>query len=512
MTIMRMLALAWVASAVGTPHAVAQKPPQHRAKLPWYVTAGAIHRVTLKPSTKYWRFEHLSLNPTEARRQMLQWRSEGISALEIFAPEEGGNSYDGLDAKDRFQLDPNLGSIADFRRLVALAHSLDMRAITFQNLGYSAVDAPVFEKAEDEVRQGKSAQESDFFYWNKTVDAPPPASSNSYFFVRPALPGYDPAKNELWQWSDRAHAYYWTRWPGKDANGNTIHLPQYNWTARAWPDEAARTVRFWMNTGLDGMVLDAVNWYAGADWQKVNQTLTHVIASYGDELSQPEGGGGFHDDPVGWVKEGNFTNIYDYGLGIWWSKNERSLITSVQQGKPEMLEEALRDYHDRVVAAGGTLYFPVPQFENPDDQIFAEALIATLGDLPCYCDPVGRITAPAPDIPELLKLKPQHPALFQNSLRRRVATGDDANVYAVERYAADDSERLLLLFNFSHDVVTTSVDVGALRGRQLEDLIARGQQPIAGNHLVIRLSPHGYRIFEVLGYRAVAAAMKSVAQ
>ena len=86
--------------------------------------------------------------------------------------------------------------------------------------------------------------------------------------MRPDLPGYDPARNELWQWSDRAQAYYWTRWPGKDVNGNTIHLPQYNWSAHAWPDEAARTVRFWMNTGLDGMIVDAVNWYAGFDWNK----------------------------------------------------------------------------------------------------------------------------------------------------------------------------------------------------------------------------------------------------
>src|ERR1700748_1392933 len=73
---------------------------------PWYISAAAIHRVMLKPHGRYWRFEHLAMDPDNAKQQMLEWKNQGITALEIFAPEEGGNSYDGLDAKDRFRLDP----------------------------------------------------------------------------------------------------------------------------------------------------------------------------------------------------------------------------------------------------------------------------------------------------------------------------------------------------------------------------------------------------------------------
>ena len=98
-----------------------------------------------------------------------------------------------------------------------------------------------FEKAEDAVRKRQATKESEMFFWSKRPDALKPASSNSYFYCRPDLPDYQPTKNEFWQWSDRAQAYYWTRWPGKDANGNTIHLPQYNWSGtpgqarpRAW--------------------------------------------------------------------------------------------------------------------------------------------------------------------------------------------------------------------------------------------------------------------------------------
>ena len=466
-------------------------------RLPWYVTAGAIHRVTLKPQTRYWRFEHLSIDPAAARQQMVTWKNEGITALEIFAPEDGGNSYDGLDAKDRFRLDPGIGSIAALKRLVALAHSLGMRVTTFQNLGYSAVDGVQFEKAEAAMRKGQTTRETRMFFWSQSSDAPKPAASNSYFYCRPALPNYDPLKSEFWQWSGGAHAYYWTRWPGKDADGHTIHLPQYNWKGTAWPDEAAHVIHFWMNIGLDGMVLDAVNWYAGANWSKINRDITGVIASYGKDFSQPEGGGGFGDDPVGWVKEGNFTNIYDYGLGIWWEKNDRPLMASVEEGNPGILEDALRRYHDRVVAAGGTLYFPVPALDNADDQEFAEALIATSGDVPCYCDPVGGIVSPAKGISELLKLKPLHPALFQNSLRRRVATSDDTHLYAVERYAADNSERLLLVFNFSHEPVNGMVNLGGIHGNEYVNLLTGQKVPVANEKLPVSLAGHGYRIFAV---------------
>jgi glycosidase len=314
--------------------AESQKPApsgQH-AELPWYVTTAAIHRMMLKPSTKYWRFEHLSIEPGAAEAQLKELRANGITAIEIFAPEEGGNSYDGLDAKNRYRLDSGIGSIEDFRRLVKQAHSLRMHVITFQNLGYSSEQADQFLKAADDERAGRNSRETEFFFWSDHADAPPPAISNSYFLMRPALPGYDPTKNEFWQWSERAQKFYWTRWPGFDDQGDRVHLPQYNWNGKAWPEEAEKVIRFWLGTGIDGMVLDAVNWYAGIDWQKNAEFLTEPLKG---RFSQPEGGGAFHkDDPVGWITEGDYTNLFDYGLGIWWEPENHPLEKAVREGNP----------------------------------------------------------------------------------------------------------------------------------------------------------------------------------
>ena len=71
---------------------------------------------------------------------------------------------------------------------------------------------------------GRDTPETKLFFWSKTQMLRR-APSNSYFLVRPKQAGYDPSKNELWQWSERAQRYYWTRWPGKDANGQTTHCP-----------------------------------------------------------------------------------------------------------------------------------------------------------------------------------------------------------------------------------------------------------------------------------------------
>ncbi len=488
-------ALAMFVAALLPLPAKAAKPSQGP---PWYVTAAAIHRVTLKPTTRYWRFEHLSMNPATAKQQMLTWKNEGITALEIFAPEEGGNSYDGLDAKDRFRLDPGLGSIGDFRRLVHQAHSLGLSVVTFQNLGYSSIEAPQFLKAEEDVRAERNTPDRNFFFWSKTKDAPPPATSNSYFLIRPKQPGYDPEKNEFWQWSDRAQEYYWTRWPGKDANGQTIRLPQYNWAGTAWPAEARKVVKFWMSTGLDGMILDAVNWYPGATWQKINDSITGPISSYGRKFIQPEGGGAFHtDDPVGWITEGHFTNLYDYGLGIWWEKNNQALRKSVETGNPQLLENALREYHDPVLAAGGTLYMPVPNLHNEKQQQLAEALLATSGDMLCYCDPQGGITQPAPGIAHLLKIKAIHPALYQNSTRRQIPTNDAARYYATVRDSADHSERLLIVFNFQPEPAQVDVDLGAINGSRYQYLDSGKAAEVHGSGLQVELPAYGHRIFVV---------------
>jgi hypothetical protein len=189
--------------------------------------------------------------------------------------------------------------------------------------------------------------------------------------------------------------------------------------------------------------------------------------------------------------------LNDYGVGIWWEKDNQALQTSVKTANPHLLENALRAYHDRVVAAGGTLYMPVPNLHDHEQQQLAEALLATSGDLLCYCNVQGEITHPEQGIPALLKLKAIHPALYQNSSRRQIPTNDDNRFYATLRDAADHSERLLILFNFQPQDARIDVDLGAINGSSYIG-IGEGQAPaIDGSTMQIQLPPYGHRLFVV---------------
>ena len=462
-------------------------------------SVAAIRRVHMKPATTYWNYENLSLDHAKAEQQLREWKDQGIDAIEIFAPAAGGNSYNGLDAIDRYRLDPGVGSMDDFRWMVGRAHELGVTVIAFDNLGYSSVDGTQFLKACEDVRAGRESRESKMFFWSSSADAPPPpVKSNSYFFVRPSLPNYDASTREFWQWDSRCRHFYWTRWPGKDKVGNTIHLPQYNWLDEAWPEEAEKVVRFWMDTGLDGMVIDAVNWYVGYTWEKGNRRITGPIASYGNAFAQPEGGGAFHtDDPVGWATEGHWTNIYDYGLGIWWEKGNNPLKESVEKGDPRILEAALRNYHDRVLAAGSSLYAPVPKMQSDDQQQFVEALLATSGDIVCYCGPADQIKGPAKGAVALLKMRARHAALFSDSTRRRIPTQDDSRFYSILRNNADKSERLLAIFNFQTTPQTVAVDLGAIDAHEFADLSTNERADTSTGWLSVALPGYGYRLYSV---------------
>ena len=85
--------------------------------------------------------------------------------------------------------------------------------------------------------------------------------------------------------------------------------------------------------------------------------MTDVITSYGVKYSQPEGAGAFRDDPVSWVTDGGWACVQDYGLGIFWEKGSNVVTKAIESGDPRPIEPALRNYHDRVVEAGGVLFF-----------------------------------------------------------------------------------------------------------------------------------------------------------
>jgi len=440
---------------------------------------------------------------TAASKRLDEMRAAGISAIEVYAPAEGGNSFLGLDTINRYRLEPKVGTMDDFRELVRLVHAKGMRIINIDNFGYSSVEAVDFLKACDDVKAGKDTRESRFYLWSDTLDAPPPGPTvnDRYFMVRPGhLARYESKKHEFWQWSERAGKYYWTKWRGVDLAGKAVRLPQYSWSSREFQEEVEKMIRFWMDTGIDGMMIDAVNWYVGCTWHLNRRYMTGMISSYGSKYSQPEGAGGFHEDPVPWITEGGWTCVQDYGLGIFWEKGSNVVTKAIEGGDPTPIERALRDYHDRVVDVGGTLYFSPPKFEDARKSYLSMALVAAVGDLVSLSGVIdGKWSPVFPDAEEsrILKCKAAHPALHSLGRRQALPVAAPDKHYAFLRIARDGSERIIAVMNFQTEAQTVEVDLSGVDFDGMTDL---ENNTCIDPHVQwkIQVPAYGYRFFQLV--------------
>lgn len=481
--------------------AAAEDSGREKVARRWWESAAAIVRVSLKPGRMGRQFP---LQPDKAGPLLDALKAQGVGAIEIFAPAEGGLSYSGLDTINRYRIEPELGTMEDFRALVRLIHDKGMAAISFDNLGYSSVEAVEFLKACDDVKAGRDSREARFFLWSDSADAPPPgaARGDTFFMVRPThLPGsqpgtfYDSTKHEIWAYSERAGKYYWSKWGGTDRQGNRVRLPQYNWASPEFQEEAEKIVRFWMDTGLDGVIIDAVNWYVDYTWAKGRRRVTDVIASYGNTYSQPEGAGGFHEDPVAWITEGGWNSVQDYGLGIWWEKDSNVLQEAIETGDPRPIERALRNYHDRVVAVGGTLYCSPPKLEDRRKANLALALVAAAGDLVAMG---GGRYAGLTDAEQsrILRIKQDHPALHQLGRRQALRTDADDKHYAFLRIARNGGERMLVVTNFQPAAEAVDVDLSGVDFETMIDLdggaVVKRQSPWR-----VELPAYGYHFYRL---------------
>jgi hypothetical protein len=438
-----------------------------------------------------------------ASRRLDEFREAGIGMVEIYAPAEAGNSFLGLDTINRYKVDPRIGTMDDIRRLVDLAHSKDLKIISIDNFGYCSVEAVDFLKACNDVKAGRDTRESRMFLWADSADAPPPPTAgrpDPFFMVRPThLSGYNGAKVEIWAPSARAGKHFWSRWDGVDLASNRVRLPQYNWFSEEFQEECEKIVRFWMDTGVDGLMIDAVNWYVGCDWAKTRARMTDVISSYGVKYCQPEGAGAFRDDPVPWVTDGGWACVQDYGLGIFWEKGSNVVTKAIETGDPRGIEPALRNYHDRVVDAGGVLFFAPLRFDDPVKTRLAVAVTAAVGDLVSWSTVIDDLWSPViPDAEEarVMKLKAAHPALYNRGRRQLLPVAAPEKHYAFLRVARDGSERMIVVLNFQPETQTVEVNVSGVDFAMATDLLggARLQrEPL----LRVEVPAFGYRFLRV---------------
>ncbi len=142
----------------------------------------------------------------------------------------------GYDVSDYNDIDPMFGTLGDFKALVNRAHELGLKVIIDQVLSHCSDQHPWFV----ESRSSRDNAKADWFVWaNAQDDGTPPNNWLSVF------------GGSSWQWDTRRKQYYLHNFLTSQPDLN-FHNPQVQ-------EALLASVKFWLDFGVDGYRLDAIN-------------------------------------------------------------------------------------------------------------------------------------------------------------------------------------------------------------------------------------------------------------
>ncbi|MBH1865977.1 alpha-amylase family glycosyl hydrolase [Stenotrophomonas maltophilia] len=142
----------------------------------------------------------------------------------------------GYDIADYRDVDPLFGSLDDFDRLLAKAHGLGLKVMIDQVLSHTSIEHAWFR----ESCQDRSNPKADWYVWaDPREDGTPPNNWLSLF------------GGGAWQWEPRREQYY--------LHNFLVDQPDLNFHHPDVQQATLDNVRFWLDRGVDGFRLDAIN-------------------------------------------------------------------------------------------------------------------------------------------------------------------------------------------------------------------------------------------------------------
>ena len=142
----------------------------------------------------------------------------------------------GYDVAGYVDIDPLFGTMADFDALLARAHALGLKVLIDQVWSHTSDRHPWFLDS----RTGRTAAKADWYVWaDPRPDGMPPNNWLSVF------------GGAAWTWEPRRRQYYLHHF--------LDHQPALNLHNAAVMDALLETGRFWLDRGVDGFRLDAID-------------------------------------------------------------------------------------------------------------------------------------------------------------------------------------------------------------------------------------------------------------
>ena len=143
---------------------------------------------------------------------------------------------DGYDISDYHNVHPQYCSVADFRVFMREAHRRGLKVLTELVVNHTSDQHPWFQAAR---RAPPGSRKRAWYVWSETVQR--------YKGTRVI---FTDSETSNWTWDPVAKAYFWHRF--------FSHQPDLNFDNPSVLKAVFRTMRFWLDMGVDGFRLDAI--------------------------------------------------------------------------------------------------------------------------------------------------------------------------------------------------------------------------------------------------------------
>lgn len=144
----------------------------------------------------------------------------------------------GYDISDFRSVDEIFGNLEDFKALLEKAHRLGLRVILDQVLGHTSDQHPWF-------RESRTSRDNAKARWYVWADPKPDGSPPNNWL--------SPFGGSAWTWEPRRAQYYFHNF--------LACQPDLNFHNQAVREAQLENLRFWLELGVDGVRLDAANFY-----------------------------------------------------------------------------------------------------------------------------------------------------------------------------------------------------------------------------------------------------------
>ena len=182
----------------------------------------------------------------------------GVTALWLLPFYPSPLRDDGYDIADYYDVNPNYGTLADFRAFLAAAHERGLKVIIELVINHTSDQNPWFQKSR---RAAPGSLERDLYVWSDTPE--------KYKEARIIFKDFETSN---WAWDAVAKSYYWHRF--------YAHQPDLNFDNPAVHDLVEKVLDFWLNMGVDGLRLDAVPYLyerEGTSCENLRETHAYLV-------------------------------------------------------------------------------------------------------------------------------------------------------------------------------------------------------------------------------------------